>query len=243
MLIHGVGSQWQVWAPVLEELVRSRDVIAIDLPGFGGSPTLPIGVVPNAAALAGAVAAFLDRLGVERPVVGGNSLGGWVALELAKRGRARAVVGVSPAGFANRIESALGRAHLIASARAPRAAPKQVEWLLRRPRGRVLALGGMMGNPAIISAAEAVGATRNLASSPGFDATISAITRDRFTGGEQVAVPVTLVWGTRDMVLFPWQVRRALRELPNSRHVPLPRAGHVSMWDAPETITRELLAA
>src|SRR3954449_1384611 len=100
VLIHGVGSQWQVWQPLLPALEREREVIALDLPGFGGSPSLPIGVVPNAAALTDAVAGFMDELGVERPVIGGNSLGGWIALELAARGRARAVVAVSPAGFA-----------------------------------------------------------------------------------------------------------------------------------------------
>jgi pimeloyl-ACP methyl ester carboxylesterase len=68
VLIHGVGSQWQVWAPVLPALERERDVIALDLPGFGGSPSLPIGVVPDAPALASAVVDFLDGLGVERPV-------------------------------------------------------------------------------------------------------------------------------------------------------------------------------
>ena len=243
VLIHGVGSQWQVWEPVLPALERERDVIAVDLPGFGGSPTLPIGVVPNARALAGAVAGFLDGLGIDRPVVGGNSLGGWVALELAVRGRARAVVGVSPAGFAAPWEQPLSRAQLRASAGVPRRAPALIEQLLRRPRGRKLALGGMMGRPERMPAAAAVAGTRNLTTSPGFDGTLSTITRDRFTRAEQVGVPVTLVWGTRDMVLFPWQVRRALRELPRARHVPLPGAGHVPMWDEPETIVRELLAA
>jgi pimeloyl-ACP methyl ester carboxylesterase len=243
VLIHGVGSQWQVWKPVLAALERERDVIAVDLPGFGGSPTLPIGVVPTAAALAGAVAEFLDGLGIERPVVGGNSLGGWIALELAARGRARAVVGVSPAGFATSWERALGRAHLRASAGSARRAPGLSEQLLRRPRGRKLALGGMMGRPELIAAADAVGASRNLATSPGFDGTLAAITRGRFSHPEKVGVPVTLVWGSRDMVLFPWQARRALSELPRARHVPLPGAGHVPMWDDPETIVRELLNA
>src|SRR3954453_6422344 len=105
VLIHGVGSFWQAWKPVIESLRGERDVIALDLPGFGGSPTLPIGVVPNARALAGAVAEFLDSLAVERPVVGGNSLGGWVALELARQGRARAVVAGAPAGVAATIET------------------------------------------------------------------------------------------------------------------------------------------
>src|SRR5437764_5419244 len=48
VLIHGVGSQWQVWQPVLPALERERDVVALDLPGSGDSPSLPIGVVPNA---------------------------------------------------------------------------------------------------------------------------------------------------------------------------------------------------
>jgi pimeloyl-ACP methyl ester carboxylesterase len=242
VLIHGVGSQWQIWKPVIAALGGGRDVIAIDLPGFGGSPTLPIGVIPDARALASAVAGFLGSLGVDRPVVGGNSLGGWVALELAARGRARAVVAVSPAGFATRLESAAGRAQLRASWRSARL-HGVTESLLRRPRGRALAYAGLMGRPEQIPVAEAIAATRNLAASPGFDGTVNTITRDRFTRGDEVGVPVTLVWGTRDMILFPWQAKRALRELPRARLVPLPGAGHVPTWDDPETIARELLSA
>jgi pimeloyl-ACP methyl ester carboxylesterase len=243
VLIHGVGSHWQVWRPVLDELARRRDVIALDLPGFGASPTLPIGVVPNAAALTDAVAAFLDELGLERPVVGGNSLGGWVALELAKRGRARAVVGVSPAGFFTPWERRLSRAHLRSTQRTVAAAPALVEWLLRRPRGRALSLGGVVGAPVRMPNGDALEMIRNARSSVGFDPTLNAITRERFSGGEQVRVPVTLLWGTRDMVLLPRQAKRALAELPDARHVPLPGAGHVPMWDDPRTIARELLAA
>ena len=243
VLIHGVGSQWQVWEPVLPALERERDVIALDLPGFGGSPTLPIGVEPTAAALAGAVADFLTGLGIERPVVGGNSLGGWVALELAVRGRARAVVGVSPAGFATRAESALARAQLRAAWHGARRFATLNERMLRRPGWRVLAQSNLMGDPTRVPAHAAVGATQNLAASPGFDATLNTITRDRFTAGEDVGVPVTLVWGSRDMILFPWQAKRALRELPRARLVPMPGAGHVPTYDAPETIVRELLSA
>jgi pimeloyl-ACP methyl ester carboxylesterase len=242
VLIHGVGSFWQAWKPVIAAMGGQRDVIALDLPGFGGSPTLPIGVVPNARALAGAVADFLSDLGIENPVVGGNSLGGWVALELARRGRARAVVGVSPAGFATPLESAMGRAQLLNAGRSSQFRGLSEE-LLRRPRGRVLALGSLVGHPTRTPAAEAIAATRNLAASTAFTGTVNTITRDRFSGGDEIGVPVTLVWGTRDMILFPWQARRALRELPRARLVRLPGAGHVPMWDEPEAIARELLSA
>jgi pimeloyl-ACP methyl ester carboxylesterase len=243
VLIHGVGSFWQAWKPVIEAMRGERDVIALDLPGFGGSPTLSIGVVPDARALADAVADFLSDLDVERPVVGGNSLGGWVALELARRGRARAVVGVSPAGFAEPLERAVARAELRGAWRSAQRTPALNEWLLRRPGGRKLAFANLAGHPERTPPAEAIAATRNLAASPGFDATVNVITADRLRDGDEIGVPVTLVWGTRDMILFPWQAKRALRELPRARLVPLPGAGHVPMWDEPEAIARELLAA
>jgi pimeloyl-ACP methyl ester carboxylesterase len=228
---------------VLAALDRRRDVIAIDLPGHGRSDSLPAGVVPDAAALADAVAAFLDDLGIEQAVVGGNSLGGWLGLELAKRGRARAVVAVSPAGFFSPWERTFSRVHLRATQRLAVAAHKQVDWLLRRPRGRTLALGGVIGAPAKMPNGDALEMIADARSSRGFDPTLEAITHDRFDGGAQVQVPVTLVWGTRDLVLFPWQARRALAELPDARLVPLPGAGHVPMWDDPAAIARELLAA
>jgi pimeloyl-ACP methyl ester carboxylesterase len=242
VLIHGVGSQWQVWQPVLAALERERDVIALDLPGFGGSPSLPIGVVPNAAALADAVADFMDDLGIERPLVGGNSLGGWIALELAKRGRARAVVALSPAGFAEGWEQVAGRFQLMSAYRGARLSGV-TEWMIRRPRGRAIAFGAMMGRPRNLPVAAGLGASKNLAESVSFENAVATLTRERFRGADQVRVPVKLVWGTRDFVLFPWQAKRALRELPDARLVPLPGAGHVPTWDDPEAIVRELLSA
>ena len=59
------------------------DVIAVDLPGFGDSETLRAGVEPHPAALAARVGEVPDELGVAVPHIVGNSLGGWVALELA----------------------------------------------------------------------------------------------------------------------------------------------------------------
>ncbi len=228
---------------MLPALERERDVIALDLPGFGGSPTLPIGVAPTASALADAVADFLDSLGLDSPVVGGNSLGGWVALELAKRGRTRAVVGVSPSGFFTPLEGKWGITNLSASVWLTKRWPRLIEWLIQTPRRRKLALGGVMGHPDRMTVEDAREMIGNVAASVGFAATKAALREDRFDRGERVNVPVTLLWGTRDMILPPWQATRALRELPNARHLPLSGAGHVPMWDAPDTIVREMLAA
>lgn len=243
VLIHGIASHWQVWKRVLPALERERDVIAVDLPGFGGSPTLPVGVAPDASALAGAVADFLDSLGLDRPVVGGNSLGGWVALELAKRGRTRAVVGVSPSGFFTPLEGQWGISNLAIGVWLAKHRPQMVEWLAQTPRRRKVAFGSVIGHPDRMTVEDAREMSGNVASCVGFPATRAAVMKERFSGGEQVDVPVTLLWGTKDMILPRWQAKRALRELPNARHVPLPGAGHVPMWDDPDTIVRELLAA
>ena len=112
VLLHGLGSSRRSWDPVLPGLVGEREVIAVDLPGYGDSPldrTRP-GHTPGD--LADSVAGLLDDLGLATAHLGGNSLGGWVALEMAKRGRARTVTAFSPAGLWQRSAPAYIRASL-----------------------------------------------------------------------------------------------------------------------------------
>lgn len=91
VLIHGIGGELCVWEPVLERLEAERNVIAIDLPGFGRSEALAEQITPTPQRLAMTVATFLDDLGIGTAHIAGNSLGGWVALELALTSRARSV--------------------------------------------------------------------------------------------------------------------------------------------------------
>jgi pimeloyl-ACP methyl ester carboxylesterase len=107
VLVHGLGLSWRSWQPVLDTLEGRHDVVAIDLPGFGDSPRLPDRAAPTPARLADAVEAELDRLGLDAPALVGNSLGGWVALELARRGRAARAVVISPSGLESPPERAL----------------------------------------------------------------------------------------------------------------------------------------
>ena len=101
VLLHGIGHRWQAWRPVLDLLAAHHEVIAVDLPGFGKSPVMSA-VSPGShsiEAAAGYIAEELDALGVSRPHVAGNSLGGAIGLELAKAGRAASMTALSPAGF------------------------------------------------------------------------------------------------------------------------------------------------
>ncbi|MEV8515601.1 alpha/beta fold hydrolase [Dactylosporangium sp. NPDC051484] len=97
VLIHGIGHHWRAWEPVIGPLSRHHDVIALDLPGFGRSPASEANRgMPTAVA---ALGEFFAGLGLDRPHVAGNSLGGAIALELAAAGLARSVTALAPAGF------------------------------------------------------------------------------------------------------------------------------------------------
>ncbi|MBV9212824.1 MAG: alpha/beta hydrolase [Actinobacteria bacterium] len=243
VLIHGVGSWWRVWEPVLDAIAAERDAIALDLPGFGDSPPLPAGTAPTVPALTGAVASLLEELEVERPLVVGNSLGGWIALELAKRGIPRAVVASSPAGFWSGAEVVWLRAQLRLAAFSARRMPGVAERAARSARGRRLTSGVFYGHPERVPAGAAIAALRNLARSPAFDSTVDAMSRARFEAGHEVKAPVTIAWGELDRLLFPRQARRALEHLPRARYISLAGAGHVPTWDVPEQLVRLLLAA
>lgn len=241
VLIHGIGSEGRVWKPVLDRLARERDVVTLDLPGHGASPPFPASTRPTAVALAGEVARLLDELGWERPHLGGNSLGGWVSLELARRGRASSVTGLSPAGFTNDRERTYAKATLGLSVRLARAGAGLLPTVVANPVGRALAIGQMVGRPWRVPADEALRMARNLAASPGFDATNEAIHSESFAGGDGIDVPVTIAWGARDRLLLPRQSRRAQRMLPGARRTILHGCGHVPTWDDPELVARVLL--
>ena len=99
VLLHGLGSSRHAWDPVIPALAEQFEVLAVDLPGFGDSEPLPPPVEPTPAALAAAVAGLLDDLGITAPHIAGNSLGGWVALELARIRPPASVTLLSPAGL------------------------------------------------------------------------------------------------------------------------------------------------
>jgi pimeloyl-ACP methyl ester carboxylesterase len=99
VLLHGVGHRRQAWDAVAELLTPHRDLIIPDLPGHGESPPLQRNGQPVVQVLLDAVTGLLDDLGLTRPHLAGNSLGGRLALEAAAAGRAATVTALSPAGF------------------------------------------------------------------------------------------------------------------------------------------------
>ena len=232
-----------MWEPVLEALAAEHDVIALDLPGFGESAMPPPGTPPGTESLATLVTGFLSELGVDSPHVAGNSLGGLVALELARRGVARSCCAVSPTGFASAVEAAVARSSLWVGVRVARWLSPRAERVLSRPGLRRLAMRQFVEHPERMSAGDAVDSLRALAAAPWFDATLPTVGAYAFTGGEQIQVPVTIAWGEHDRLLLPRQARRAAAAIPAARMVILRGCGHVPTYDDPGQVARVVLEA
>jgi pimeloyl-ACP methyl ester carboxylesterase len=239
VLIHPLGAELVVWEPVMERLARDRDVIAVDLPGFGDSPGLVNGDAPTPHALAGSVAGLLDRLGIRRAHVAGNSLGGWTALELAKLDRALSVVALGPAGLwargPIRPMVALALPHLGA-----RRFPGVARRAMRTGAGRAWLLRHAFGHPERVPAHAAVRIAADLANAPGFLPALVATHTRRFSGGRTIEVPVTVAFGALDRVVPAGARRRD--ELPaQTVWVEPPELGHVPMWDDPHAVASLIL--
>jgi pimeloyl-ACP methyl ester carboxylesterase len=232
LLIHSLGTDRCVWHPVLEPLARERDVIAIDLPGFGESDPLPPGLSPAPRLLAAAIGSFVEELGIEQPHVAGNSLGGWVALELALRGDARSVTAIAPAGLWPR---ALAPKPSIAR-NVARAATPVLAAVLATERGRRLALGTTMAHPERVPPREALRLVRAYAAAPGYDEVNAAMRAGRFDALDRVDVPLTFGWPDRDRL-----VARPARLPAAARNFVLRDCGHVPMWDSPGQVAALLL--
>jgi pimeloyl-ACP methyl ester carboxylesterase len=238
VLLHGLGSRWQVWNPVLGALTERHEVIAVDLPGFGATPADGgPGTVPH---LADRVAAFLAALDVRRPAVGGSSLGGGIALELGRRGVARSVTAFSPVGFFGDGGARWCRTVVTAARAGGAALGPALPRLLATRAGRLVLCGLFCGHPAALPAGDCLADARALIAAPGFTAARRAIGGWRLTTAPE-HIPVTIAWGTRDLVLPYRQAARARALLPHARHVRLAGCGHLPFADDPHTCARLLL--
>lgn len=243
LLIHGVGGSWRNFTPMISALAAHHDLIAIDLPGFGGSRPLPAGVEPTPARIAAEVAAFLDRIGIDRPFVCGHSLGGWIALELAAMDRARAVVALAPAGlWRPGFESAFTTEPLRLFAKLHRR-EAGLRRLARTPGGRTLLLSSNSARPREIPAADAARIVGDAAAAPGFEATLTGMRGSRFGRAADVDVPVTFVWGSGERILLARRARVRQHDLfPDAETVELGRCGHLIAYDRPDAATNVILA-
>lgn len=243
VLLHGITMSARAWDRVTPLLEPRHEVFAPTALGHNGGP--PAQRRPaRVADVIDDAERFLDSKGLERPHLAGNSLGGWIAVELARRGRARTVCALSPAGFwdggernqtvpARRLRAMMLGARLIGPA-AP--------LLMRSGRFRHVALREASRHPARVPPEEALAGRRDVLG--------CAIARDLLASDEQIApldplpCPVTLAWSRDDGVL-PLAVNGAIarERLPAARFVELAGVGHVPMTDDPQLVAETILGA
>jgi pimeloyl-ACP methyl ester carboxylesterase len=247
LLIHGL-SCWQSWLENICEFARDHRVIAMDLPGFGASeaPVEEISIIGYARMLDALCAA----LGVERAVVVGNSMGGFIGAELAIRFPARVErLCLAPAiglnmehvrierrrTIGNRVENLLffGLALLAVRSELP----------VRRARLRAKLLALIVAHPERLPGALVLQVIRATGRATGFAAALDAITRypirDRL--GE-IACPTLIIWGAEDRLVPVSDASELEWLIPNSRKLVYEDTGHLPMLERPARFNADLRA-
>jgi pimeloyl-ACP methyl ester carboxylesterase len=232
VLLHPLGADRRMWDSITERLSGRRDVIALDLPGFGESSPLT-GENPTPRALAKAVAQRLESIGVSQPHVVGNSLGGWVGLELGLSGAADRVTAIAPAGlWPEPLVPKHGIAHRVGHALLP-----LLSRVAATSGGRSLLLSSAVAHPCRVPSAQAAHLVRAYVLAPGFTAVNDAMRAERFEGLERLRCPVTLVWPDHDRL-----IQRPVWVPDRIDNVVLSDSGHIPVWDAPDALVEILLA-
>lgn len=243
LLIHGVGHHWQGWKPVLPLLEEQFAVFACDSPGFGASPPLPAGIPATIPNYVEAFATWIAEQGLDRPHVAGNSMGGAIAIELARRGLVRSATALSPAGFWSPAERRYCQRSLGLVAHLPRAVRPLVRAGVRTGLGRQLLMAQLVHRPGQLPVDLAIGSLDALWAAPAMDAALEGFTQYRCAPLPVGGPPVRVVWGQHDRLLLTRpQSRRAEAVLADCVHVQIP-AGHVPFSDAPEAVAREIQLA
>ena len=242
VLLHGAGHRRQGWLPVVHRLAQYRDVICVDLPGFGESPPLPEHLPYELDTAIIVLKEFFADLGLDRPHVAGNSMGGLISLALAHHGMVSSATALSPAG----LWTPMGRRVSLATVRqvhrtACHMPPKLAQRLSQTPAGRTLMCGILFGRPDLIEPQVLLDDMQAMIHSVGFRPTLAAGDRIIFASQIHDDVPVTIAWGSRDLVFRRPRAEAIMRLIPHVRLLRLPGCGHVPMNDNPEMVAHVLL--
>ena len=243
VLLHGVLGSGRHWTEVVPLLADTYDVVATDALGHvGGRPAQPGATITD---IVDDAEKTLDELGFDKPHVAGNSMGGWIALELARRGRARSVCAFSPAGAFHKgepdqlkAEKKL-RAAIKEVRRGQRLSPFMVRFAWARKYGlRLTAVDGSRVRPELLLelGEDVLGCTS-------YDAVLA--TTEELAPLDPPPCPITIAWSGEDRVLPLRSAGARYRDelVPGARFVVLDNIGHVPMFDDPELVARTIRAA
>lgn len=241
MLLHGILGSERMWSHVVPLLADHYDVIAPTMLGHRGGQ--PATVRPaRLEHVVDDTQRLLDELGLKQPHLAGNSLGGRVALELARLGRARTVCALSPSGSweAGSEDHRRATEDLRATVRAARRSRRVLGLPARSGRFRSWALRETATHGERVSPAELLGLTDDLLG--------CTIVADLFEEAAQLTpldplpCPITLAWAGKDRV-FPVEINgaNAHQLIPGAHYIVLDDVGHVPMLDDPQLVAQTII--
>lgn len=231
IMLHGFGASlqtWQAWAQALSDRFR---VVRFDLPGFGLTGPDPTHDYSDARSIA-VLAGLMDRLGIARASLVGNSLGGRIAgrFAAAHPERVDRLVLAAPDGFESR-GFEYGRAPTVGPA------VRLMRFSLPRPLVR-MSLAPAYGDPARLTDA-VLDRYRDLMLAPGVRAAMierlrQSILQDPRAELARISAPTLLVWGAKDAMIPISNARDYLAVMPDARLVEFPALGHVPFEESPD---------
>lgn len=247
VLFHGLTMSGRAWHTTRAFLPADLDVVTPTALGHAGGRT-PHTRPVRIADVVDDAERTLDDLGLGQAHLAGNSMGGWVALELARRGRALSVTALSPAGTWDptsrehkRTRTALGRAGT--DSRRSRAL---LPLALRVPAIRRFAMRTTSADGARVAAHEILAAVDDLLGCTVLDDLLTTTESLAPLDLDPATTPVTVAWSASDALLLPGvNGERAKQLIPNANHISLPGVGHVPMLDDPALVAatiRETIA-
>ena len=237
VFVHGLGGQWQNWLENIPRAAQERRVVALDLPGFGLSPEPRDGITISG--YGRCVDALCERLSLGRVDIVGNSMGGYIAAEVAIQFPERidqlilvSAAGITSSDIARRPIQTVGR---MAAAIAAYGAARHRQ-IASRPKSRHMALALVARHPSRLKPDFAYEGFFKGTGKPGFDdalvANLDYDFRDRLPDIRQ---PTLIVWGEKDSILPVKDAQEFERLIPDSRKVVMKDTGHIPMAERPGT--------
>ena len=245
LLVHGLGSEARSWSTVSPRLAEHREVIAVDLPGFGATPRLA--GPTTIGSLADALTSFLDAQGLRGIDAVGSSMGARLVLELARRGGVLgSVVALDPGGFWRGWERQVFFASIWLSIRAVRALQTVMPAIAANRLARTMLLAQFSYRPWALAPEVVLKEMRSFARATAFDELLHELSfgeEQRGAAAGSIVAPLVIGWGRNDRVCFPRQASRAMALFPDARLHWFEHCGHFPHWDAPDETVRLVLAA
>lgn len=242
LLVHGLGGTRRSWDPILPALNQAKEVIALDLPGHGQTrEEADSGTFDG---LARSLDDWLRREALVGIDMVGSSMGARLVLEMARRGRAGAVIALDPGGFWQGWERIFFKTTIAASIGLVRALRRALPVIAKNVAGRTALMAQLSAKPWALDPALIVQELNSFGNTRTFD----ALVKDLATGATQkgtsnTPAPILIGWGRKDRLCLPRQAARAMAAFPDAELHWFENSGHFPMWDQPHETVRVILNA